>query len=371
MNSSSASTSRTALSKKSEKGLEWIEWLKGYALLIYEVFFEKFSARHLQNPLPLPPLQDVNCILTGCTSGIGLEMAKQMAESGAHIIMAVRNQEAAHDLIKKWQDEWSGSGQLNIEVMELNLLSLQSVVTFAETWNSRSKPLNVLINNAGIFKMGMPQNFSKDGYETHLQVNHLGPALLSMLLLPSLMKGSPSRIVSVNSTMHFLGLIDVDDMNFTSRRRKFTSSKGYANSKLAQVMFSSILQKKLPAESGVSVVCVSPGSVRTNVGRDLPKMVQILYHFLLFFLFTPQEGARSALYAATNPKIPEYCKALKADEFPVCAYISHDCRFVDASRKIHDMETANKVWEKTMDMIGLSFDAIDKLLNGETRVQTR
>ena len=79
MNSSSASTSRTALSKKSEKGLEWIEWLKGYALLIYEVFFEKFSARHLQNPLPLPPLQDVNCILTGCTSGIGLEMAKQMA----------------------------------------------------------------------------------------------------------------------------------------------------------------------------------------------------------------------------------------------------------------------------------------------------
>ncbi|KAJ7962759.1 putative Short-chain dehydrogenase [Quillaja saponaria] len=275
---SSASTSGISFSEKGKQGLGWIEWLKGWSLLIYEVFFQKVAARHLQNPLPLPPLSNLTCIVTGCTSGIGLEIAKQLAESGAHVVMAVRNQAAAIELIKKWQNEWSGSGLLNIEVMELNLLSLASVAKFAEAWNSRSKPLHVLINNAGIFSVGQPQRFSEDGNENHIQVNHLSPALLSIMLLPSLVKGSPSRIVNVNSSLHFVGFVDVDDMNFVSGKRKFTSLNGYSSSKLAHVMFSSILQKHLPAEADISVVCVSPGSVRTNVARDLPKYVQVAYH---------------------------------------------------------------------------------------------
>ncbi|CAN6700471.1 unnamed protein product [Malus baccata var. baccata] len=224
---------------------------------------ESFSL--VPNPMPLPPINDLTCIVTGSTSSIGREIARQLAESGAHVVMAVRNTKATNELIQKWQNVWSGMGlPLNIEVMELDLLSLDSVVRFAEAWNACLGPFHVLINNAGIFSIGEPQKFSKDGYEEHLQVNHLAPALLSVLLLPSLIRGSPSRIVNLNSV---IGTINVfhsliflfycyvnlrmlvlslyrcimlalltQDMNVVSRKRKYTSLVGYSSSKLAQVV---------------------------------------------------------------------------------------------------------------------------------------
>ncbi|XP_028795441.1 dehydrogenase/reductase SDR family member FEY [Neltuma alba] len=378
----SSPTSQIGLSNRKQKqGLSFTDYLRGWSVLLHEIFFEKITSRRLKSPLPLPPLSDLTIILTGPTSGIGLEIARNLAFSGAHLVMAVRNQKAAHDLVNQWNRERSSSRSppssdtdfdaakpLNIEVMKLDLLSLQSVVNFAEEWNSRSKPVNVLINNAGIFSIGKPQSFSEeDGFETHLQVNHLAPALLSILLLPSLKKGSPSRIVNNNSAAHFLGFVDVDDMNFTSGRRKFSSFKGYSSSKLAQVMFSNILQKKLPAESGVSVVCASPGAVRsTNVLRDVPKMVQYVFQSLLFFIYTPKEGARSVLFAATHPQVQDYTKSLKAQDSPVCAYIDHDCTFGYVSKEAQNFETSMKVWEKTLDMIGFPSDAVDKLLSGDT-----
>ncbi|KAJ8773896.1 hypothetical protein K2173_009327 [Erythroxylum novogranatense] len=340
----------------------WLESLKGWSYVTYEILVQKLQSRHLKSPLPLPPLGDVTCVVTGSTSGIGLEIAKQLAVSRAHVVMAVRNKSAAYDLIKKWQQEYN---HLSIEVMELNLLSLKSVVNFAEAWKTRSKPLQVLINNAGIYSIAEPIKISKDGYETHNQVNHLGPALLSILLLPSLAKGSPSRIINVNSIMHSMGVLDPNDLNFTSGRHKFSSAKAYANSKLAEVMFSGVLQQRIPQEVGISVVCVSPGSVRTNVARDLPKRLQAAYHLIPFFLFSPQEGARSALYAATDPQIPDYCNALRTKGWPVCAYVSCNCRIVNASRKAENFTIAEKVWENSLEMIGLPVDAVDKILQGK------
>lgn len=321
--------------------------------------------------MPLPPgLNDLTCIVTGSTSGIGRETARQLAEAGAHVIMAVRNTKAAHQLILDWQNQWSLSGAglalpLNIEVMELDLLSLDSVARFAQAWNARLGPLHVLINNAGIFSIGEPQKFSKDGYEEHMQVNHLAPALLSVLLLPSLIRGSPSRIINVNSVMHYVGFVDTEDMNVVSGKRKFTSLVGYSSSKLAQVMFSSVLHKRLPAESGICVLCASPGIVQTNVARDLPKIVQAAYHLVPYFMFNAQEGSRSALFAATDPQVPEYCELLKADEWPVCAYLSQDCRPTNPSEEAHNLETSFQVWEKTLEMVGLPSDAVERLMEGE------
>lgn len=357
--------------KKKKEALGWIEWLRGWLYLMYEMLFQRIIASHLQNPLPLPPANDLSCIVTGSTSGIGREIARQLAEAGAHVVMAVRNTKAAHELIQKWQTEWSGMGlPLNIEVMELDLLSLDSVARFAEAWNARMGPLHVLINNAGMFSIGEPQNFSKDGYEAHMQVNHLAPALLSILLLPSLIRGSPCRIINMNSIMHHVGFVDVEDMNVVSGKRKYTSLVGYSSSKLAQVMFSSVLHKRLPAEAGISVICVSPGIVQTNVARDLPKIVQAAYHLIPYFIFNAQEGSRSALFAATDPQVPEYCELLKADEWPVCAFLSSDCRPTNPSEEAHSLETSYQVWEKTLEMIGLPTDAVERLLQGE-EVQCR
>ena len=130
-------------------------------------------------------------------------------------------------------------------------------------------------------------------------------------------------------------------------------------------MFSNILQKKLPIESGISVVCTSPGSVRnTNVVRDVPKMLRHVLQPLFFFLYTPKEGARSVIYAATDPQVQNYTMSLKAQESPVCAYINHDCSFSYVSKEAHNLETSMNVWEKTLDMIGLPSDAVDKLVSG-------
>ncbi|KAG5007450.1 hypothetical protein AAZX31_09G150300 [Glycine max] len=363
---SSSSEEAPNTKKNKKERLGWIEWLRGWFYLVYEMLFQRIMASHLHNPMPLPPVNDLTCIVTGSTSGIGLEIARQLAQSGAHVVMAVRNTKAAQELIQKWQVDSEGlSIPLNVEVMQVDLLSLDSVTRFAEAWNARSAPLHVLINNAGIFSIGEPQKFSKDGYEQHLQVNHLAPALLSILLLPSLIRGSPSRIVNVNSIMHHVGFVDTEDMNVTSGKRKFSSLVGYSSSKLAEIMFSSILNKRLPAESGISVLCVSPGIVQTNVARDLPKLVQAAYHLIPYFIFSAQEGARSALFAATDPQVPEYCDMLKADEWPVCAFISQDCRPANPSEEAHNVQTSYEVWEKTLEMIGLPSDAVERLLDGE------
>ncbi|KAK6153209.1 hypothetical protein DH2020_012848 [Rehmannia glutinosa] len=349
-----------------KEGLGWIEWMMGWFYLAYEMLFQRIVASNLQNPMPLPPINDLTFVVTGSTSGIGKEIARQLAEAGGHVVMAVRNPKAADDLIKKWQEEWSGRGlPLNIEVMELDLLSLESVVRFAEAWNARSGPLHALINNAGIFSIGEPQRFSKDGHEEHMQVNHLAPALLSILLLPSLIRSSPSRIVNVNSIMHTLGFVDPEDMNVTSGKRKFTSMVGYSSSKLAQIMFSSVLNKRLPTEAGINVVCVSPGIVHTNVARDLPRIVQAAYHLIPYFIFSPEEGSRSTLFAATDPQLVDYCESLKAEDWPVCAFINHDCRPANPSEEAHNIETSYRVWEKTLELVGLPSDAVERLIEGE------
>lgn len=334
--------------------------------MIYEMLFQRIVASHLQNPLPLPPIDGLTFIVTGSTSGIGSEIARQLAEAGAHVVMAVRNTKAAHELIHTWQNQSSGLGiPLNIEVMELDLLSLDSVARFAGAWNARMGPLHVLINNAGIFSIGEPQKFSKDGYEEHMQVNHLAPALLSILLLPSLIRGSPSRIINVNSVMHYVGFVDTEDMNVVSGKRKYSSLVGYTGSKLAQVMFSSVLHRRLPTEAGISVICLSPGVVHTNVARDLPKIVQAAYHLIPYFIFSAQEGSRSTLFAATDPQVPEYCEHLKSEDWPVCAFLSQDCRPSNPSEEAHNIDTSQNLWEKTLEMIGLPSDAVERLTEGE------
>ncbi|KAL6184328.1 hypothetical protein ACLB2K_045730 [Fragaria x ananassa] len=307
--------------KRKKEGMGWIEWLRGLFYVVYEMLFQRITASHLQIPMPLPPVNHLTCIVTGSTSGIGCEIARQLAEAGAHVVMAVKNTKAAKELLQKWQNEWSGVGlPLNIEVMELDLLSLDSVVRFSEAWNARLGPLHVLINNAGRFTIGGP---------------------------------------------FYVGFIDTDDMNLVSGKRKYKSLAGYSSSKLAQIMFSSVLHKRLPAEAGICVTCVSPGIVQTNVTRDLPRIIQAVYRLVPYFIFSPQEGSRSALFAATDPQVPKYCQLLKSYNFPVCAFITQDCNPIMPSEEALNVETSHKVWEKTFEMIGLPSDAVERLIEGE------
>ncbi|KAI3785972.1 hypothetical protein L1987_45098 [Smallanthus sonchifolius] len=347
--------------------LGWIEWLKGWYHFFLETFFEKYWSRHLPNWLPLPTLNSITTIVTGSTSGIGLEIARQLAEAGAHVVMAVRNIDSAHKLVQKWQQELKKNFPweiLNIDVMELDLSSFKSVARFANAWNSKNKPLNIIINNAGIFSMGKAQVFSVDGYEMHMQVNFLAPALLSLLLLPSLKAGAPSRIVNVNSLMHAVGFVDLRDLNFDRKITKFSSLRGYSRSKLAQIMFNNVLHQSIPKDVKINVVCVDPGSVRTNVARDLPRVIQFAYQILPKFLYTAQEGSRSVMYAAVYNDIWDYCEKLKEEEWPVCAYVACNCKTMVPSKEAQNLQISRVVWKRTLDIIGFPNDAVDLLLSG-------
>nr|GEX31939.1 retinol dehydrogenase 11-like [Tanacetum cinerariifolium] len=354
--------------KEEKPQLGWFEWLRGWYRLVLETFFKKYWSRHLPNPLPLPPLDGVTSIVTGSTSGIGLEIARQLAKAGGHVVMAVRNTELAHKLVQKWQAELQNTSStkvLNIVVMELNLSSLESVARFENTWNSKNKPLNILINNAGIFSMGKPLTFSTDGYEMHMQVNFLAPSLLSLLLLPSLKAGAPSRIVNVNSLMNAIGFVDTRDLNFDKGINHFTSLRGYSRSKLAQIMFNNVLHRTIPKSAKINVVCVDPESVRTNAVRGLPRIIQIAFQSLPKFLYTAQEGSRSVLYDAVYNEILEYCEKLKAEEWHVCPYVARNCKTMIPSKEAHNLEVSRFVWKATVDSVGFPNDAVDLLLSGK------
>ncbi|KAF3488845.1 hypothetical protein F2Q69_00057497 [Brassica cretica] len=224
-------------------------WVRGWSSVFGEILFQRITASHLLNPLP-PHLR---------CHWLHQRHWPQLAEAGAHVVMAVRNTKAAQELIQQWQNEWSGKG-LPLNATELDLLSLDSVARFADAWNARLGPLHVLINNAGIFAMGEAQKYSEDGYEQHMQVNHLAPALLSVLLLPSLIRGSPSRIINVNSVMHSVGFVDPDDMNVVSGRRKYSSVVGYSSSKLAQMSLPYRRQRQRQHSASTLVRFVDAGS---------------------------------------------------------------------------------------------------------------
>lgn len=164
-------------------------------------------------------------------------------------------------------------------------------------------------------------------------------------------------------------------------------------------MFSNVLLNRLPLETRISVVCLSPGIVLTNVvsitlslttllvpenlyralnlfelpimqARDLPRYVQVQYALIPYFIFSPQEGCRSTLFSATDTQIPEHCEKIKTDGKPICTFISQNCKHTKPSEEAHNIETANRVWEKTIELIGLPLDALERLIEGQ-EVQCR
>ncbi|KAI5074174.1 hypothetical protein GOP47_0010135 [Adiantum capillus-veneris] len=344
----------------SNSGLNWLEWISAIFHIASEALFQRFFARHLPKRMVLPQLAGLTCIVTGATSGIGLETAKQLAEAGAHVVLACRNTAAAEALVEEWHENIDAS--LKVEVMQLNLLSLSSVRSFCTAWESRNAPLHVLINNAGICSLLAPQKFSEDGYEEHMQVNYLAPALLTLLLLPSLLRCA-SRIVNVNSDAECFGAVDPDDLNLTSTSSGYSSLIAYAGSKLAQIYFTSILNSHLQYRSGVHAMCVNPGIVTTNVTRTLPKLVQTSHRHSTLFFFNPLEGARSVLFCATAQQALEHANKLRSEGWPLCPLFSSDCKPRIKHIQDQELSKASKVWDRTLELVGLSNDVIEKLLN--------
>jgi NAD(P)-dependent dehydrogenase (short-subunit alcohol dehydrogenase family) len=282
----------------------------------------------------LPRLDGSTIVVTGANSGIGLSAARALAGAGAHVVLAVRNAakgEAAAATIP-------GSREVRV----LDLTSLASIRAFADAW---SGDLDVLINNAGV--MAVPEGRTADGFETQIGTNHLGHFALTNLLLPHVTR----RVVTLASGAHRMGAISLDDLNW--RSRSYESWRAYGQSKLANLLFTLELQRRLhEAGSPVLAVAAHPGWAATNLQSRTENRVQdgLLKVGNRFFAQSEEQGALPTLFAATQ-------------DVPPAGYVGPDGfqearggpTLVGRSAAASDGKTARRLWELSEELTGVPF----------------
>ena len=244
----------------------------------------------------IPDLSGRIAIVTGASSGIGLETARRLAGKGARVVLACRDEPRARAAIRSIRTEIPGA---DAEFLLLDLGSLRSVRGFAEAFRARFDRLDILVNNAGV--MLVPHGRTEDGFETHAGTNHLGHFALTGLLIDRLLGSPGSRVVTVTSAAHRYGRLDLGNLMFEDGQ-SYAPFRAYARSKRANLLFAQDLQRRLRETATISVAA-HPGGAATDLGRRATE--RRIYRALLpVFERLSQsaaEAARSVLRAATDP----------------------------------------------------------------------
>jgi NAD(P)-dependent dehydrogenase (short-subunit alcohol dehydrogenase family) len=294
-------------------------------------------------------------IVTGANSGIGFVTAKQLAKQGASVTLACRNEAEGRARADEIRAEVPNA---DLEVRKLDLGDLSSVRAFAAGYLRDHDSLHLLINNAGV--MNTPKGKTVDGFETQIGVNHLGHFLLTELLLDTLKKSAPARVVAVSSCYHDKamgreGVIVLDDLHFENR--KYDGWASYAQSKLANLLHAKQLAKRLEG-TGVTAVSVHPGWVRTELLRhSMPAWMQsVARPFMrMMGMIEPWEGAQTTLYAALAPDVADHPGA----------FYSQTGTYRDKSKnaggwplespnpQAHDDDLAQRLYERSRELVGL------------------
>jgi len=265
------------------------------------------------------------CIVTGANSGIGKETALGLARMGARVVLVCRNEEKGRQALEDIRRE-TGSSQLDL--LSADMSSFESVRELAAQVHQQYQRLDVLINNAGTAIVR--RALSADGIEMTVAGNHLGPALLTLLLLDLLESSAPSRVVNVSSEAHRGARFDLNSLQSAPRnegppRRGFgppPSLKAYGLSKLMMNAFTFELARRLQG-SGVTVNCLHPGVVATNIWpADAPLIFRMIMAVAKPFMLTPKRGAETSFYLATSPEVATvsgqyFIKSKRAESSPL------------------------------------------------------
>ena len=272
-------------------------------------------------------------IVTGANSGIGKATALALAGEDVHVVMVCRHSGRAAKALRDIRNKTGGS----VELMICDLAKLSSVKDFCERFAKKHNRLDVLINNAGTLCARRTE--TPDGIETNFGVNFLGHFLLTNRLLPLLKNSAPSRIINVTSVAHRFAKLHFNDINLC---HGYNWWRGYAQSKLAIVMSTYILSQKLEG-SGVSVNCIHPGVVGTDiiVNRDSGRGSLFAYMHKLLFI-SPEMSAQPIVRLAVSEE---------ADGISG-RYFSRGTE-KRSSRRSYDLETAKKLWALSEEMCGL------------------
>eukprot|EP00741_Cyanophora_paradoxa_P018671 tig00021073_g18021.t1 len=252
---------------------------------------------------PAARLDGKTAIVTGSNCGIGLEIARELCSRGAHVVLACRSKPRAEEALKVIASDKAaatGSSWGAAEFAHLDLQSLDSVRSFAESWKKSGRKLDVLVCNAGLNTK--EETVTGDGFELTFQVNYLGHFLLTALLLDTLRssgtKEDPARVVNLSSCMHRYGHADFESF----ARRPYPGSP-YGNSKLAQVWSTRALARRLEG-SAVTVNSCHPGAVNSEIWRffSRPAAAVIRPLMSLFFMST-RAGAQNPVFVAASPSL--------------------------------------------------------------------
>ncbi|PPF46912.1 oxidoreductase [Pseudoclavibacter sp. AY1F1] len=243
-------------------------------------------------------LSDKTALVTGASSGIGIETARALAAAGAHVTLAVRDTEAGERGAAELR---ASTGNDNVHVAHLDLADLATVRELASAW---SGPLHLLINNAGI--MDTPELRTADGYEMQFAVNHLGHFALANALLPALTEAGNARIVAVSSSGHASSGIRFDDPFFV--RDAYDRGLAYGQSKTANVLFALEATRRW-TDRGITAAALMPGGIWTNLQRHWdPEVLADMKR--RFPTKTPEQGAATSVFVATRatlgPGTPAY-----------------------------------------------------------------
>lgn len=231
-------------------------------------------------------------LITGANTGIGLVTARELAARGAHVFIACRSVEkgqAAAEEIRKT------TGNAQLEVLALDLGDFDSVRQCAKAFLARDLPLHLLINNAGL---AGSKGRTQSGFELAFGTNHLGPFLLTQLLLDRIKQSAPARIVTVASRAH-IRVSGIDFEAVTKPTEGKTGVPEYGVSKLANVLFSAELGRRLVG-TGVTTYALHPGVVASDVWRELPQPFRALAKL---FMISVEAGAATTLYCATSGEV--------------------------------------------------------------------
>ncbi|XP_039486708.1 retinol dehydrogenase 12 isoform X2 [Drosophila santomea] len=271
-------------------------------------------------------------IVTGGNTGLGRETVLELARRGATVYMACRSKEkgerARREIVKV-------TGNPNVFSRECDLSSLDSIRNFAENFKKEQRELHILINNAGVF--WEPHRLTKEGFEMHLGVNHIGHFLLTNLLLDVLKRSAPSRVVVVASRAHGRGQIKVDDINSSD---SYDEGVAYCQSKLANILFTRELAKRLEG-TRVTVNALNPGIADTEIARNMiffqTKFAQTILRPLLWSVMkSPKNGAQTTLYAALDPDLEQ-----------VSGQYFSDCALAPVAPAALDDQMAQWLWAQS------------------------
>ncbi|KAM4772253.1 retinol dehydrogenase 13 [Rhinophrynus dorsalis] len=278
-------------------------------------------------------------IVTGANTGIGKETALELAKRGGRIIMACRDMEKCENAAREIRGKTLNH---NVFAKHLDLASTKSIKEFAKNILEEEEKVDILINNAAV--MRCPHWKTEDNFEMQFGVNHLGHFLLTNLLLDKMKNSGDSRIVNVSSLAHIAGEIDFEDLNW--EKKKYDTKAAYCQSKLANVLFTNELVKRLQG-TGVTANSLHPGVADTELGRHTGMHKSafsstVLGPLFWFLIKSPKQAAQPSVYLA----VAEDLKGVSGKYF-------NGLKEKEPAPQALDEETARKLWEESARLVHL------------------